>query len=126
MEKIGRKMAAWLARGEQRLGERMRRLALGLAGIFTLGYLLALSFGAVRYQMAAPERIARPSVQRAGERDSVGELEARAYIARFRSYMDSLSATGQGRQLRDSILLRHPGILDTVAMLEQMLDHSKQ
>ena len=38
----------------------------------------------------------------------------------FRSYMDSLQSSKTGRLIYDSILLARPGMMDSVAVLEQM------
>ena len=40
-------------------------------------------------------------------------------IIRYRRYLDSLGATEQGRQLRDSLLRQHPGLMDSLVLVER-------
>jgi hypothetical protein len=39
-------------------------------------------------------------------------------IERFKHYLDSLSKTDDGRKIRDSLLLRRPGLLDSIQRIE--------
>lgn len=47
-------------------------------------------------------------------------------IHAFCQYMDSLSATYAGRKLYDSILARHPGLLDSARFIAKYYQQSKQ
>lgn len=41
-------------------------------------------------------------------------------LRNFRNYMDSLQRTKEGRQVYDSILLRHPGLMDSLMTIEKV------
>ncbi len=41
-------------------------------------------------------------------------------IERFKHYLDSLSKTDDGRKIRDSLLFRRPGLLDSIQRIERI------
>ncbi len=41
-------------------------------------------------------------------------------VKRFRQYMDSLAPSPSGKIFHDNILIQHPGILDSIMLLENM------
>lgn len=111
-----RKLADWLGRKWEALsGSRRRVLMVGLC-LFITGYLLVLMLGVIGVPALVPDQITRPITERNEVVRKMGG--ARENITRFRQLMDSLSASDSGRATRDSILSRHPGILDTIAELE--------
>ncbi len=40
------------------------------------------------------------------------------HIERYKGYLDSLSHTPSGRRIRDSILIRRPGLIDSIQKIE--------
>ncbi len=96
-----------------------QKLLFTVAFIATGIYCLTLLFGSGAGYLPERGSIRKPGVPDAG----VPETAAiRSKIDRLKSYLDSLSTTGSGIRQRDSILLRHPGLADSIRIWERQLE----
>lgn len=117
-------LARWLNKRTEKLSAGRKKLALIGICVLVGVYAIALIMGSIRYDLPAPINISKPSVY--SDPISPNLIEAEKNIYRFHRYMDSLSASPVGIHQRDSILQAHPGIMDTIAMLEQLIQHHKK
>jgi hypothetical protein len=80
---------------------------------------IAFSFSKARTLMTKPSSAIQPlSIIKSGNPMPVGVPAYIGRIERFKDYLDSLSHTLDGRRIRDSILERRPGLLDSIQRIE--------
>ncbi|SFH37972.1 hypothetical protein [Pedobacter insulae] len=125
METQKRKLADWLRTQSEKQAPRTRKIILFSIALFLCAYAVGLILGAISYEFQKPAGISKAAVLRSDPDVPMKNRSTSWYISKFRYHMDSLSKTSAGRIQRDSILQRHPGIMDTIAMLEQIINHSK-
>lgn len=118
-----RRLADWLNIQSEKISLRTKKVVLIGIYLFSLAYIIGLVIGSIRYKIPGMNNIIRPVVVNPGAKDSKEAI--RDNILMFRNYMDSLSATHSGRRQRDSILKHHPGLMDSIARLEQLINHNK-
>lgn len=117
-------MADWLGRQAEKQKTLTKKILLICCCLFTGGYCIGLIFGVIRFELLEPAGITRPNLSKHEVLTKAEPENTRLHLVKFRRYMDSLGTTSSGRQQRDSILIKHPGIMDTVARLEK-ITHSK-
>ncbi len=101
----------------------IRKILLIIASALVTAYAAALIAGLVSFDLSPPEKITIP-IRAPGARQIILPGPEK-YLHRFRSVRDSLSRTAEGRKIWDSMLARHPGMMDTVARLEQIITINK-
>lgn len=87
-------------------------------------YLAATSSSGKQVLPVTLNSIKQPNyIQQSGENTRAAAIvnqEEYKKIKRFRQYMDSLAPSPSGKILHDNILIQHPGILDSIMLLENM------
>ncbi|RWU08128.1 ferritin family protein [Pedobacter chitinilyticus] len=111
-----RKFSNWLGKKWEASPPKKRKVAMTITALLTGGYLIGLMIGAIGYDPPDLGHIQRPVLQKAVTGAQMEDT--RQHIERFHRIMDSLGKSSSGRKARDSILARHPGIMDTIAELE--------
>ncbi len=80
---------------------------------------IAFSFSEARTLMTKPSFAIQPlSIIKSANPMPVGVPAYIGRIERFKDYLDSLSYSPSGRRIRDSILERRPGLLDSIQRIE--------
>ncbi|SDE88444.1 hypothetical protein SAMN05216464_110180 [Mucilaginibacter pineti] len=136
---VGDKAAGWIASGIlklqrnwvkgmeklfSKLSPASTKVVLVIAFLFAAGYctmMVAYSFGKTATVMLKQVN----GVQPVAIGKTVPDLPpgVPAFIKRmerFKHYLDSLSKTGDGRKIRDSLLFRRPGLLDSIQRIERI------
>lgn len=125
MKSLKMSLADWLGKQSEKQKAITKKIILICCCLFVGGYCMGLVLGLIGFQLSEPQGITKPVFSKEAVVGN-GQVETTGiYIKKFRNYMDSLGTSVSGRAQRDSILQRHPGIMDTVAMLEKMIIHSK-
>jgi hypothetical protein len=90
--------------------------------VFIVGYstvLIAYSFNKAGALMIKPISAIQPiSIGKASPNLPSGVPAFIKRIDRFKHYLDSLGKSDDGRKVRDSLLLRRPGLLDSIRRIE--------
>lgn len=119
------KLADWLKKQSQKQKDCVKKAALVCCCVVVGGYCIGLVFGVVLFRLSDPAGITKPILSKDDGLKAGNRETTQAYITTLRRYMDSLGTTASGRAKRDSIMLLNPGIMDTVARLEEIIIHSK-
>jgi len=133
----GDKAAGWIASGISRIQNswakamdrcfnrrslKTRKALLLAALLFIVAYsslLLAFSFKSPGLARIKPVAIMQP--MGIGKTATLLPTGMPAFIRRienFKRYLDSLDHTESGKRIRDSLLLRRPGLLDSIQQIE--------
>lgn len=120
------KWAQWMTKQTANLSPRNLLVVWGIFIAFSAGYsiyLIAKSFSGKAPNAITVISIAKPvnalstAVVPIQKSSSVSKTELEKII-RFRIYMDSLSRSPTGKRVLDSIIHKHLGLLDSLAIIE--------
>ena len=111
----------WLHSFLEKLTPRTKKMIMVGCYLFMGAYAIGLIIGAISNDLPEQQKIIRPLVQKNMERATAHEVKLN--IAKFKTYMDSLGRTPEGKRQRDSIIINHPGLMDTIARLEKLINH---
>lgn len=123
---VQRKWAQWMTKQTANLSPRNLLIVWGTFIAFSAGYsicLIAKSLSGKAPYVITVIPIAKPvnalstAVVPIQKSSSVSKTELEKII-RFRIYMDSLSRSPTGKRVLDSITHKHPGLLDSLAIIE--------
>ncbi|SEN57464.1 hypothetical protein SAMN05192574_103567 [Mucilaginibacter gossypiicola] len=124
IHKIQSKWASGMDKLYNRLSARRRKVIL-IAGCIAMTLystaVIAFSFSKIPVLIAKPVSLISPLVipkPPASKPSGIPDYVRR--IERFRSYLDSLSHTMDGRKIRDSILHNRPGLIDSIQRIEDI------
>lgn len=114
---LNRKTAG-LSCGQLKIGLVLFCLAFGGSSAFTIWHSLGSPSGGPRVQpISVPRQVVTEKNKTAPPVALTGpEVSG---IRRFRAYLDSLRRTSKGRVIYDSIARQRPGLLDSLAFIEQ-------
>lgn len=126
---VQRSWANWMSRQEQRLSLKSKALVMGILFLAIAGYSLSLLFSYAKGNVTARDKITiRIPKMESHERQGAPGLTDPIYmrIHRFRKYLDSLATSEAGKKKLDSLAVQRPGLLDSLAKVEQLYQQLNQ
>jgi hypothetical protein len=120
--------AAFLQRKTEGLTGRAKKYLLALFCLLSGGYSLYLSADSLMHHKARSFSVTPLSIPKhtgqAGDENLLPAiavtLEEYKKLERFRRYMDSLVQSPSGKKTLDSILFSHPGLMDSIRLIENI------
>lgn len=120
--------AAFMQRQTERLSGKVKKFLLVLFFLLGSGYSLYLisesliSHGVESFSIT-PIKIPKHA-DKAGDKNTPASITISKAeyekIHRFKLYMDSLAKNSSGKRLYDSLLLRRPGLMDSIMIIQEM------
>ncbi|WP_299568408.1 hypothetical protein [uncultured Pedobacter sp.] len=123
-KKIKDMIRGWLIATIPANAVRARKIIVVALSFYTIAYFVGLFLLSNGNNLPMQRSIVVPNVVRNEKTEIATDVEEQ--VRQFRKIMDSLELTSSGRQSLDSILTKHPGIMDTVAQLERIIKPLKQ
>ncbi|WP_316834977.1 hypothetical protein [Pedobacter nutrimenti] len=125
LNKMQNGWAAWMTRQTNRLSPRGKGIAFFLYGVMmacacTYIIISSLSGKTGGLSTGPDDRNQKVILQQSEAVDRKMPAGIRGRIASFRSLLDSLGQTEQGRRQRDSLLQSRPGLMDSITRVEQL------
>lgn len=120
--KLQRKWAVWMQQQTEKLSAKGKLFmlvffcAITTTGSIALIYRSTTGNNRMNYQVGNIELPSLPKQEKNGLPDK-GTMER---IMQFRNYMDSLAKDQHGIKTYDSILLAHPGLMDSISKIEEL------